>query len=140
MGHTDDAIEKLRRSFEAHPGNPFTSHALASLQLKRAQARPVYDSVTRALIADSVKILERMASQTDYEFDHYPLVTLARQHVATLMKHDNKDEAKSFARNYFDRLKELNRYVNARDIDDAIKLLLVFLSTGEWPSGHLSTV
>lgn len=140
LGRTDEAAAKLRKSFDAHPGNPFTSHALASLQLKQAQARNSFDSVTRAMILDSVKILERMAAQTDYEFDHYPLVTLAKQHVATLVKHDQRDDARRYAKDYYDRLRELDRYVRAPDIKEAMTILLKFLSTGEWPSGHMSAV
>jgi len=140
LGNTDEAASKLRKSFDAHPGNPFTSHALASLQLKQAQARATYDSVTRSLVKDSVDILERMASQTDYEFDHYPLVTLAKQHVATLVKHEQRSEAVQYARDYYDRLRELSRYVHDPEIKDAMAILLKFLTSGEWPNGPMSVV
>lgn len=140
LGRTDEAIGKLRKSFEAHPGNPFTSHALASLQLKQAQLRYSYDSVTRALISDSVKILEIMDAKTDYEFDHYPLVTLAKQHVGTLVRHDQRSEAARYGRDYYDRLRELDRHVRTPEIKDAMTIVLKFLTSGEWPSGNMSVV
>jgi len=140
LGQTDRAIEKLRRSFDAHPGNPFTTHALASLQLKQAFVRPVYDIVTRRLITDSVKILEKMAAQTDYEFDHYPLVTLAWQHINALVKHEQIDEALKFSKDYFSRLGELDKHVRAREIKEAMTRLLKFMTSGELPDGKFDIV
>jgi hypothetical protein len=134
--HLDEALRVLQKSIQAYPDNPFAAHAYAYVQLRVARQRPQYDAVTTALIGDAVRVLLEQDASYNLRTDQYPIVTLANEHVAALIKHDLRKQAHEAAKQYFDRLQELAKHNPAQSIQDAKERLGHFLFTGEWADGR----
>lgn len=131
-GRLDDALIMLGRSIEAYPDNSFATHALAELQFLVALRKPSYDGATRHLISSAVERLEMLEARKDQEIDQYPLVTLANLHTGVLIHHGQGDAAKAFARRYFDRLQQMERYISSARVTEAKERLLKFVTLDEW--------
>ena len=132
-GRRDDALIMLRRSIDAYPNNPFSLHAYAELQLEVARSRGSYDTVTRGLIDDAVKLLEELDNRRD-ELDQYPLVTLSNLHIDTLVRFDQRAAALDFGRSYFERLQLLEKRMPSERVTGAKERVFKLVTLGEW--GH----
>ncbi len=132
LGTLSPAIKMLRRSIEAYPQNPFAAHALADVQLRAAKERAAYDLVTRELISDAVKALTLQDSQFGLELDEYPIVTLANGHVAALDRHNQPKLAQDFARQYFDRLQQIEKRSSSPSIKKTKERMLRYATFGEF--------
>lgn len=130
----DEAIRMLENSIRAFSGNPFANHALANLQLRLAQQRPFFDVVTKDLIKTAVRTLNLMDAQPTLTIDEYPIVTLSNGHIAALLKHRRNDEAKIFAKEYFERLKLKGKSINSAAIESMQGKILRFVTLDEWSS------
>lgn len=126
------AIETLKRSIQAYPGNPYAVHALADVQLRAARERDVYDSTTRDLIAEATKALSLQDTQAGLELDQYPIVTLANGHIAALVKHKQIDKAREYAAQYFERLKHIEKQLNSSAVQLTREKMFRFVTVGEW--------
>jgi hypothetical protein len=97
-----------------------------------AKVRPSYDLVTRELIADFVKTLQIQDAQTGLEWDQYPIVTLAIGHVTALLKHGQEKSARDCARQYFDRLQQIEKVLNSPHITRAKERIFRFVTVGDF--------
>ena len=138
IGRLDDAIAMMRRSISAYSGNPYAVHALADLQLRAARNRVDFDAVTRDLIDVSVKTLKVMDSQYALQTDQYPIVTLSIGHISALIRHERHDDAKKFAKEYFERIKFLARSNNSPMLERAQERLLRYVTLGDWGDAQKS--
>jgi tetratricopeptide (TPR) repeat protein len=132
LGQFDEALIMLQRSIRAYPDNPYAVHAFAEVQLAVARRRPSYDAVTVQLIGEAVKTLLELDSTPGSEWDLYPIVTLAQEHVGTLRKHGQMEPARRAASQYFERLQLLERRISAVPLLRAKERMLQFAATGEW--------
>lgn len=132
LGQNLLAMQMLEKSIEAFPGNPFALHALAAERLRQAAGRDAYDNETQFLINSAVKDLEYLEKTDHLYFDQYPLVTLSRDHLHALVEHGKIDLAMSFAKEYFERLKVLEKKQSTEQIRDEKVRLLTFLTTRDW--------
>ncbi|MBZ9604935.1 P-loop NTPase [Phyllobacterium chamaecytisi] len=132
MGELERALGVLNKSLQAYPNNPYAAHAYADLQLRVATARPNYDAVAVQLIGDAVKTLEGQHEQGNWEWDQYPIVTLAEKHVGTLLKHNQNDQAREAARRYFKIIEDLARRNPAGPLQRARETLAQYIATGLW--------
>jgi hypothetical protein len=132
-GRLDDALTMLVRSIEAYPDNPFAVHALAELQFLVALKIPMSDSRLNDLVSSAVKLLEGLDARED-EIDQYPLVTLANLHVGVLIYIGKDDEAKRFAKIYFDRLKQMEKNISSERVTAAKERVFRYAVLGEWDS------
>jgi tetratricopeptide (TPR) repeat protein len=132
LGNSQSAIAMLEKSIEAFPGNPFAIHALASERLMQARKRQNYDQLSKRLIDLAVLELERLDANPVLAFDQYPLVTLARHHIPTLLHHDQRNLAMECARNYYERLRIMEKTVSSTEITDEKARLLKFVTSGIW--------
>ena len=126
------AIEMLEKSIEAFPGNPFAIHALASERLLQAGKRASYDTVTRRMIVQATVALEELHSNPIMTFDQYPLVTLSRHHIPVLLRYDQAERAVEAARDYYERIRILEKTMSSPEIIDAKARLLKFVTSGIW--------
>lgn len=108
-GDLISAHEKLRRSVEAYPDNLFAQHALARIKLRIAAKRTSYDAEARKLIDEAVDVLVGQDNREPLDIDEYPIVTLAKFHIAALTKLGQDQECQRVARKYLERLVELER-------------------------------
>lgn len=131
-GEHQEALDKLTKSIEAYPDNPFAVHALAELKLQVAQRRPMLDEVAIALIKSAVESLMHLDTYSGIENDHYPMVTLLNLHVGTLIHHGQRIEAQQHARVYYDRLRVLERRGAGDTVTQAKEKAFRFATTGEW--------
>lgn len=127
-----DAIQMLENSIRAFSGNPFATHALADLQLRLAHQRSSFDAETKDLIKTAVRTLNIMESQPTLSIDEYPIVTLSNGHVAALIKHNQINEAKALAKEYFERLKIKARLINSPAIESMQNRLIRYVTLNEW--------
>lgn len=132
LGNSPLAIEMLEKSVAAFPGNPFAIHALASERLMQARNRAHYDNETQRLIRLAIGELERIQNNPLHHLDHYPLVTLSRYHVATLIAHKQTNVAQEYAKEYYERLRVLEKIAPSAEIVDAKARLLKFVTSGIW--------
>ncbi|TPJ53798.1 hypothetical protein [Mesorhizobium sp. B2-6-4] len=132
QGNLPEAVSMMQRSISAYSGNPYAVHALADLQLRSARQRTQYDAVTRDLIDVAVKTLRVMDSQQSLKIDQYPIVTLSLGHVGALVKHSQADAAKSFAKEYYERIKFLSRNIHSAMLDRAEERLFRYITLGDW--------
>lgn len=128
----EDALDKLTKSIDAYPENQFALHALADLQLRVAQGRPVFDAETRQLIGDAVQTLNTQDASSDLGSDYYPIVTLAYGHIGALIAHKRYNAAKDAANDYLTRIKKYRKLDEGSHLRKAQTKLLTFLSTAEW--------
>lgn len=135
LNESSRALEMFEKSVQAFPGNPFAIHALASERLHQASARIAYDAQTKFLISRAVADLEKLDETGTEYIDHYPLVTLSRHHIHALIQHDRKQEARGYAREYFDRLRMLAKKTSAQEVLDEQARLLTYVTSGEWNDG-----
>lgn len=106
-------------------------HALADIQLRTAKARPSYDLTTRELIAEATAALRTLDANIDLEMDYFPIVTLAMGHVPALLKHKRTADARVVAREYFDRLQQIEKRSNSEEIRKAREIIFRFLTVNE---------
>jgi hypothetical protein len=122
----------LRRSIQAYPQNPFAVHALADIQLRTAKERPSYDLATRELIAKATAALRTLDANIDLEMDYFPIATLAMGHVPALLKHKRTEDARVVAREYFDRLQQIEKRSNSEEIRKARERIFRFVTLNEF--------
>lgn len=134
LGNVPMAIEMLEKSLQAFPDNPFAIHALASERLIQAGRRPSFDPETRRQIRLAVAELERLHSNPMLSLDQYPLVTLSRHHVPVLLAHKQGEAAIEVAKDYYDRLRQMEKKMSSPEISAAKAQLLKFVTTRTWES------
>lgn len=132
LGQLDEALNLLRRSIQAYPENSYAVHAFADLQLRIAARRPSYDTVTKSLIGEAVEALMREDAKNRVEIDQYPIVTLSNGHLGALIKHGQTADARRLAKQYFDRLKEVERNVPVTIVTNAKERAFRLATLGTW--------
>lgn len=132
LGNPHLAIEMLEKSISAFPDNAFAIHALASERLVQAGKRAIYDKETRRLISDGVRELEKLNSNPLLALDQYPLVTLSTRHVPALLAHKQSQSAIDAAKDYYERLRYLEKKMSSPEIAKAKAKLLKFVTTRIW--------
>jgi len=132
LNRFEEAHDKLQKSIDAYSGNTYARHALSSLKLRVAERRTEYDAVTAELIGDAVATLKDMDATVGLQIDEYPIVTLAHGHVAALMKHGRIKQAEIAAREYFDRIQQMEKRNPGQALQTAKERLAHFLTTGRW--------
>jgi hypothetical protein len=132
----DEALDMLRRSVQAYPGNFFAIHALADIQLRVARARPSFDTIARELVDQAVKSLLLQNAQFRLDVDVYPAVTLANGHLSVLIKHNEIEKAKKFASDYFDGLQQLEKKVNSPAVKSMKEKVFRYATLGDWDNKH----
>jgi tetratricopeptide (TPR) repeat protein len=132
LGNSPLAIEMLEKSIDAFPGNPFAIHALASERLLQAGKRGAYDLESKRLIGMAVTQLEKLHSNPLFTFDQYPLVTLSRYHVPVLLHHEQRLAAVEVAKDYYERLRVMEKTMVSSEISDAKARLLKFVASNVW--------
>ncbi|MBF0134148.1 MAG: SIR2 family protein [Magnetococcales bacterium] len=107
----DEALTALIKSVSAFDDNhPHATHALG-LQYFLVALKKHRSSEIMVNIDEALKMLE--LSNTNREFkDYYPLITMAEGHVTCLIHANKNDEAKSKARDYLNKMVEINRREN----------------------------
>jgi tetratricopeptide (TPR) repeat protein len=140
VGELNPALDMLRRSIQAYPGNSFAAHALADIQLRIARGRAHYDAVTRDLVDEAVASLTSQDAQTELRTDFYPIVTLATGHIGALVRHGKRAEAKPIARRYFDRLSQLEKRTSDEAVKNAKEKMMRFVTLDEWNVASSSLV
>lgn len=136
LGNSPLAIAMLEKSIDAFPGNPFAIHALASERLLQAGKRSLYDQACRRQIDLAVSSLEKLHSNPLFAFDQYPLVTLAKHHVHVLLQHDQGALALEYSKDYYERLRIMEKNVSSPEIISAKARLLKFVTSGVWDNGN----
>lgn len=131
------ALTMLRRSIDAYPENAFAVHAYADIQLRYAASRTNFDTETKELIAHAVASLKEMDASSTLEVDVYPAVTLANGHISALLKHGEKAAAQKVAREYYERLKQIEKLFPTRTLTNAKERVFVFATTGEWQEKYM---
>ncbi len=129
------AMPLMERSLQAYPGNEYTKHALADLQLRAARDRPVYDHETRRLLNQAVKQLLLMDANPQTSVVQFPIITLAFGHVGALIRHRRESEAKTAAKQYFDRLSQLEKTHWNKRTGEAKEALFRYVTLGQWGKG-----
>lgn len=132
MQRLPDAHAMLRKSIDAYQNNAFAVHALADIELRLARERQEFDSITRGLIDSAVKILMLQDAQPSLDIDQYPIVTLVNGHIGALIKHNQKELAREKAKQYFERIKVLEKSTSSPALTDAKDKLLRLVTLGEW--------
>lgn len=133
LHRTDEALQMLRRSIQAYPGNGYAVHAYADLQLKVALRRPNYDKITSDLVQGAVSALLEEDARRQLSGDQYPIVTLANGHLGVLIKFGLHEEARRFGSGYFDRLQQVERRVSSPQVQWAKERVFKYMTLGEWP-------
>ncbi|WP_418136436.1 SIR2 family protein [Agrobacterium sp. El2ro-1b] len=138
-GHGDvqESIKMLRRSIDAFPENPFAVHAYGDVQLRYAAERTEYDSITKDIIKNAVASLKKLDADSPIEVDVYPIVTLVNGHISALIKHKDKDEATKVAREYFDRLTQVEKLTKSITVKNARERVLRFVTLGDWQERYM---
>ncbi|CAN5502227.1 hypothetical protein BH10PSE14_BH10PSE14_40420 [soil metagenome] len=131
-GEYTEALDKLTKSIEAYPENPFAVHALAELKMQVALKRPVFDEVAAELTNSAVNGLLELDASSGIENDQYPMVTLLNMHVGLLIKHGMNSEARQHAKTYYDRLRVLERQGASGFVTAAKEKAFRYATTGEW--------
>lgn len=131
-GEYDESLDKLKKSIEAYPDNPFAVHALAELKMQVAYKRPIYDDITAELVNSAVESLLQLDASSGIENDQYPMVTLLNQHVGLLVKHGREAEARQHAKTYYDRLRVLERQGASGFVTIAKEKAFRYATTGDW--------
>lgn len=134
VGELDEALVMLERSIRAYSDNPYAVHAYAEVKLLVAKNRSSFDVVTASLISSAVRELLDLDAAPESEWDQYPIVTLAYEHVGALERHGRRDEAKRAATTYFERLQYLEKRISAQPLTRAKERLVHFITFGEWPA------
>lgn len=127
----DEALKMMKRSIQAYPANAFAVHALADLQLRIAIQRPTYDAITKRLIDEAVETLHRQDAQR-LDIDQYPIATLAFGHIEALIKHGQESDARRYAKQYFDRVQQLEKQIPVPILKQAKESLLRYVTYGYW--------
>ncbi|WP_225206712.1 P-loop NTPase [Novosphingobium huizhouense] len=131
-GEYTEALDKLTKSIQAYPENPFAVHALAELKLQVAYKRPVFDEVAAELTSSAVQSLLELDASSGIENDQYPMVTLLNLHIGLLIKHKMNSDARTHAKTYYDRLRILERQGAGGFVSAAKEKAFRFATTGEW--------
>ncbi|HEY8084123.1 MAG TPA: SIR2 family protein [Methylophilaceae bacterium] len=132
LGDLVEAEVMLKRSIDAYSDNPYAVHAHAALQLRIAKNAKVYDSNTRDLITSAVKALKTQDANPGLEIDEYPIVTLSTGHVGALIAHKQTKLAKEYAKQYFERLQQIEKTTLSPSITRAKERMLRFVTVGEF--------
>lgn len=131
-GEHSEALDMLTKSIQAYPDNPFAVHALAELKLQVAHKRPIYDAVTIELVNSAVDSLRQLDAASGFENDQYPMVTLLNLHVGLLIKHKREQEARTFAKTYFERLQFLEKLGANAFVTAAKERAFRYVTVGDW--------
>jgi tetratricopeptide (TPR) repeat protein len=132
LGEDEAALEYLKKSIQAYPGNAFAVHALADLKLRVATKASVSTSVAETYISEAVEDLLNLDARQDSRSDLYPIATLGTRHIAALLHLGREAEAQSTAQRYFDRVQQLMRSASSPKLERLRKSLLIYASTGIW--------
>lgn len=132
LNNGSKALEMFEKSVQAFPGNDFAIHALASERLHQVENEKIISSTSRKMIQLAVTELEKLECSPKLYIDTYPIVTLSRHHIGALVKHGLNSEAKSYAKEYFERLKTLDRISSSPEIREEMARLLTLLTSGKW--------
>lgn len=131
-GEYNEALDKLSKSIQAYPENPFAVHALAELKLQVAGRRAMLDEIAEQLVSSAVESLLELDGSSGIENDQYPMVTLLNLHVGLLVKHGREVEARQHARTYYERLRILERQGASGLVITAKEKAFRYATTGEW--------
>jgi hypothetical protein len=82
------------------------------------------------MIAEAVETLKTQDSRQHLDIDEYPMVTLANHHVPVLAKHGEKSDALGAAREYYERLKEIEEVSGDSRVKEAKEKMFKFVTTG----------
>jgi len=129
LGDNKKAMDMLKKSIQAFPSNSYAVHALSETVFRYAQKLQVLDAKSLDLVNNAVASLLELDSNPYQETDEYPIVTLAYDHIAVLLAHNLKPEAKRKAKEYHDRLQELWKLTGANKIRKAQQYVLT-IATG----------
>jgi hypothetical protein len=132
LDQLDFAKALLDKSIKAYPSNEFAIHALADLKLRLARTRNLYDNATKALIDEAVETLLRQDAGGIISNDVYPMVTLSLGHIGALVRHGDLSVANKVARQYFDRLQQIEREIPTEHISKAKERVFRFVTLKEW--------
>ena len=132
MGELEEALTVLNKSIQAYPQNSYAAHAYADLQLRVAARRPSYDATTVELIAEAVKTLEEQHARRVEQYDQYPIVTLAEQHIGALIKHGQDKIARAAATRYFSELESIVKRGADAPVKKAREKLAHYITFGVW--------
>lgn len=128
FGEQDDALTMLQRSVQAYKSN-FAQHALG-LQYFILAGDADSKAQTREYMEKAIDTLRSIQSDVRYN-DAYPLTTLTKGHITTLLRLDDKEGAMEKAESYH---REIDAFQRGRPRDRVIAelktQLLVLLSTG----------
>ena len=134
-----EALDKLKKSVDAYPDNPFSQHALANLQFRLVLDSETLTGSSNILLQEAVQTLEALAGRGPTVLDSYPLVTLALGHVSVLAKHGHAKIARKLASEYHERLKTLAKDIQNKAIVQAQESMIRYVTLQEVPSlsfGH----
>lgn len=132
LGQDSLAMDYLKKSIQAYPGNPFAIHALADLKLRVATKESVPSLVAEKYISEAVEVLLSLDARQDSKSDLYPIATLGTGHIDALVRRGLDNEARIAAQRYFDRTQELLRNTSSSKLERVRNSLLTYLSTDVW--------
>jgi tetratricopeptide (TPR) repeat protein len=132
LGDTTEALEKLDKSIQAFPGNLFAQHALASVKLRHAAERKLYDKTTVDLIDDAVLMLRELEANPSLKSDAFPIVTLAIRHIGALRAHGRSAQAKKAAETYLAEIQRTEKRKGTRALEDTKHFLLKYIALDAW--------
>lgn len=135
MGQFEEALPVLEKSMQAYPENDYAAHALADVQLRVAKEASTWDSSVAELVGHAVATLENLHANRSTLSDQYAMVTLARQHIGVLIRHQRTDAAKQAAKRYFDQIGRIGSSVRDELLEEIRTELLHFLTHGKIPVG-----
>ncbi|WP_273837960.1 SIR2 family protein [Providencia rettgeri] len=135
FGDHSGALEKLRVARDAFPTSPHIEHAysqqlliLACQESEKGNEEQALDLLYRAKEA-----LEILSNRNKYN-DKYPLITLSINHIKILHTLNKIDEAKQFAKYYFNQIDSRFKKINVEDNDSVSKtkqFLMNYFVTGK---------
>lgn len=135
FGDNSDAYEKLKIANLAYPESPHIEHALAQQRIIMA-CKETNETICMSLFNQAYEVLERLnqvmsaSTDTNSNYDRYPIITLSEGHVRVLLHLGDKNQARVVAREYYNRItKALKKSFNQR-LDKTAKELFQFSATG----------
>jgi GTPase SAR1 family protein len=128
-----EALDKLNKSIEAYPDNPYAVHALAQQKIIYCTFKKYLTAYDRRLIDEAVSSLVQMHessfAQNRLFFDDYPLITVSYLHINLLVRHRLINEALENARKYYDLTKPIQHITKFSDLASD---LLKFVTNRQW--------
>ena len=133
FGHHSEALSKLATARHAY-SSPQIEHAYGQQLLIMAVAAETQHDAEISLM-EATSILHGL-DIAGWEGDTYPIVSLAEGHIKVSMKFDGIEEARKKAREYGNTLLKAKRKHSNERLEQAVKTVATFATTGEWIENH----